>query len=123
MAHRLHDPMVNESASLAKKLDAIAWGVFFIWIGIAFLADVGWGVGLLGVGLIAVGTQMGRRYSGLPVERFGLAIGIVFTVWAVWELLRLHVHGGRMGGSLLPVLSIAVGVVLVVSAVARTPRE
>jgi len=28
----------------AAMIDAAGWGLFFIWVGIAFLADVGWGV-------------------------------------------------------------------------------
>ena len=40
---------------MARKLDAVGWGLFFIWVGIAFLADLGWGVGLVGVGVLGVG--------------------------------------------------------------------
>ena len=47
---------------LDRKLDAIGWGLFFIWIGIAVLADVGWGVGLIGVGLIILGGLVTREY-------------------------------------------------------------
>ncbi|MDH4264254.1 MAG: hypothetical protein OEW45_01330 [Deltaproteobacteria bacterium] len=56
---------MTKRGSLNKKLDAAAWGLFFIWTGIAFLADVGWGAGLLGVGIITLGAQVARRYSGL----------------------------------------------------------
>lgn len=45
-----------------RKLDAVGWGLFFIWIGIAVLADVGWGVGLIGVGLIILGGLVAREY-------------------------------------------------------------
>jgi hypothetical protein len=47
---------------LRRKLDEIGWGLFFIWIGIAFLADVGWGVGLIGVGTIILGGLVAREY-------------------------------------------------------------
>lgn len=47
---------------LNRKLDAVGWGLFFIWMGIAFLADVGWGVGFLGVGLIILGSLGAREY-------------------------------------------------------------
>ena len=45
-----------------RTLDAVGWGVFFIWIGVAFLADLGWGVGFIGVGLIILGALVARIY-------------------------------------------------------------
>lgn len=45
-----------------RKLDAVGWGLFFIWMGIAVLADVGLGVGFLGVGLIILGGVVAREY-------------------------------------------------------------
>ena len=47
---------------LNRTLDAIGWGVFFIWIGVAFLAHLGWGVGFIGVGLIILGGLVARIY-------------------------------------------------------------
>jgi hypothetical protein len=47
---------------LARRLDSLGWGLFFIWIGIAFLADVGWGVGFIGVGLIILGGLVAKEY-------------------------------------------------------------
>ena len=47
---------------MGRKLDAVGWGLFFIWIGIAVLAEVGWGVGFLGVGLIILGGVVAREY-------------------------------------------------------------
>jgi hypothetical protein len=51
---------------LDRKLDAVGWGLFFIWIGIAILADVGWGVGLIGVGTIILGSLVVREYLSGP---------------------------------------------------------
>jgi hypothetical protein len=45
-----------------RRLDAFGWGLFFIWIGVAFLADVGWGVGFLGIGVIILGSLAIREY-------------------------------------------------------------
>jgi hypothetical protein len=42
--------------------------MFFLWAGIALVAGLGWGVGLLGVGLITLGGQAVRRYLGLALE-------------------------------------------------------
>jgi hypothetical protein len=50
----------TQRKKLRRTLDAVGWGVFFIWIGIAVLADLGWGVGLIGFGLIIVGSLAAR---------------------------------------------------------------
>lgn len=123
MAEGQRDHTVENIRALVKKLDAVGWGLFFIWMGIAFLADVGWGVGLLGVGVIALGAQVARRYFGLPVERFWLMIGIVFAVWGAWELLHIQFGKPPIPGRPLPILLIVVGIVLVASALLRKPRH
>ncbi len=123
MSELAHDQPNENALPLVKKLDAVGWGLFFIWIGIAFLADVGWGVGLLGVGVIALGTQVARKYFSLPVEWFGLLIGIAFVLCGVWELLNIPLAQGIIPGSLLPMLLVALGIVLIVFALARKPRH
>ena len=45
-----------------RTLDAVGWGVIFIWVGVAVLADLGWGVGFIGVGLIILGALVAREY-------------------------------------------------------------
>lgn len=45
-----------------REIDAIRWGVFFIWIGVAVLADLGWGVGLIGIGLIILAGFAARTH-------------------------------------------------------------
>jgi hypothetical protein len=56
------EPKTTQKKKMDRKLDAVGWGLFFIWIGIAILADVGWGVGLIGVGTIILGTLVARGY-------------------------------------------------------------
>lgn len=121
MAESEHGQMVENTSALVKKLDAVGWGVFFIWIGAAFLADVTWGAGLLGVGVITLGTQAARKHFGLPVERFGLVIGILLVLWGAWELLNIRLGKAPIPGGLLPILFIVAGVVLLVSAFLRKP--
>lgn len=113
------DRAASGPSAVGEKLAAISWGLFLIWMGISVLADVGWGPGLLGIGVITIGTQMARKSLGLALERFWLVMGIVFGVWGVWELLGARFAGASAG--LLPILCIAVGTVLVTSALLRKP--
>ena len=52
----------TQKDKMDRKLDAVGWGLFFIWMGIAILADVGWGVGLIGIGMIILGSLVAREY-------------------------------------------------------------
>lgn len=97
-----------DEPSLEKTLQAIGWGLFFIWSGIALLSDVGWGVGLLGVGIVTLGGQMARSYFNLTVKRFWIAIGALFLLGGAWELLDVQV-------GLIPILLVLAGVVLLLS--------
>ncbi|HEY0848092.1 MAG TPA: hypothetical protein VGE12_22185 [Noviherbaspirillum sp.] len=108
---------------MLQKLDAVGWGVFLIWIGAAFLTDMRWGTGLIGVGVIVLAGQAARRYFQLPVEWFWLTFGIVFAVWGILESSRLELGEAFLPGGLLPVLSIIAGIALVVSALLRKPQQ
>jgi len=92
----------------ARKLDAIGWALFFIWVGIAWIANVGFGVGLLGVAAIILGMQAIRRLSGINVEFFWIVVGIGFGIGGLWEYLDVQTP-------LAPIVLIIAGVALLVS--------
>jgi len=97
---------------VAHKLDAIVWGLFFIWIGVALMAGIGWGLGLLGAGVITLFWQVTRTYFGLAVEPFWAVVALFFVLWGVWELLGLEF-------SLVPIMLIVASMVLLFSALRR----
>ncbi len=100
---------------LAKKVDVAGWGLFFVWVGIAFLASVGWGIGLLGVGIVTLGGQLARKSLALRVEGFSLVIGALFLLAGIWEMLG----PAAAPRALVPVLLIVAGALLLVSALKR----
>lgn len=87
------------------KFEAMGWALFFIWIGIAWLADVGLGVGLLGVAAITLGMQGVRRIYDVPVEGFWVLVGLGFAVAGFWQWFNVQLP-------LAPLVFIAVGVAL-----------
>lgn|SRR5574338_155109 len=95
--------------TISKKLDAAAWGLFFVWVGIALIANLPWGVALLGIAIMTLGAQVARRRLGLAVEPFWLFVGVLFALCGVWELLRVQF-------SLVPVVLIVAGIALLFSA-------
>ncbi len=116
MDERNHDQRSTIRHILNKKLDAAGWGLFFIWIGIALFAHVGWGTGLLGVGIIILGVQVTRKYLGLKLEGFWVWAGFFCVLGGVWDLLNVQF-------GLLPILCIGAGVVLLVSVLVGNPGD
>ena len=111
MTHVEQGPAAN-TLVVTQKLDAAAWGLFFVWVGVALIANVSWGLGLLGAGVITLGAQLGRKYFGLAVEPFWIVVGVLFVLGGVWELLGVRF-------SLVPVVLIVAGVALLLSATRR----
>jgi hypothetical protein len=116
MEERKHDQRLTNRHVLHKKLDAAGWGLFFVWIGIALIADVGWGMGLLGVGIITLGAQAARNYFGLKLEGFWVVTGFLFVLGGVWELFNVPLD-------LMPILCIVAGVALFVSVLVGKPGD
>lgn len=79
----------DEQHPLSQKLDAIGWALFFIWVGIAILADIGWGWGLLGVATIILGETAIRWNLDMNIEGFWIVIGLMFLVGGLWELFQV----------------------------------
>ncbi len=82
--------MDAEGEVFARRLDALSWGLFLVWIGVALLIHVGWGWGLLGVAAIILGEAVIRRLNALPAHAFWIAIGLMLLVCALWELLAIQ---------------------------------
>jgi hypothetical protein len=93
----------------AHRLDVFAWSFFFIWIGVALLSNLSWGIGLLGVGFIILGKQATRKHMALEFETLGVVCGALFVLGGIWELLSVRI-------SLVPVVCIAAGLALLLSA-------
>ena len=100
MVEQLQKEIRAERRAIDKKLEAIGWGVFFIWIGIVFLA---------GIGIITLGTQVARVAFGLRFEGFWLVVGSCFLLGGMWQLVQVQLP-------LLPILLILAGLALILAA-------
>ena len=96
------DPAKSE---MARRIDSMAWALFFIWIGLAVLADMPWGWFFVGVGIVIFGAELARRQAGLKLQAFWLTCGAVFLAGGVWTLLKLP-------WPLAPILLILLGLIL-----------
>jgi hypothetical protein len=80
----------KEREKLSRKLDAIGWSLLFIWIGIIMITGFETGVALLGIGLIVLGGQAGRKYCQLKVEKFWTILGLLFLGGGIWSIYDLN---------------------------------
>ena len=94
----------------ARKVDAIGLALFFIWVGVAWIADVGIAVGLLGVAVLILGTQALRRLLGIDLEFFWVVVGIGFGIGGLWQYFEVQTP-------LAPIILIAAGIALLVSVI------
>lgn len=94
---------------LPQKIDTVFWGFLFIWIGVALLAGLGWGIGLLGVGIILLAEQVASKYTTAKLEIFWVVVGAVFVIGGIADVVGIRI-------SLIPLTCIVAGVALLVSA-------
>jgi len=91
---------------LNRAINARTGGALLIWIGIALLGGVGWGVGLLGVGAVLLVEQVVRRRLAIEFERFWVGAGAVAAGLGVAIIVGLQ-------DALVPILLIIAGGALV----------
>lgn len=78
---------MNNSKSIDRNYEALAWGALFIWWGITELVpSLPDGTGAIGIGLILIGMNAARSLNGVTTSRFSIGIGILALVWGGLEL-------------------------------------
>lgn len=94
--------------AVARRLDAVGWALFLIWIGIVLLMGAKASLALLGIGIIIVGVQLARVLYQLSLEGFWFVVGLLFLVGGIWQMV-----GAKF--PLVPILLIVAGVALIVT--------
>jgi len=91
-------------AALNKRLETVAWGAFLVMLGgFMFVPDetVKGGWWSIGVGLIFLGLNAARYFSGLRMSGFTTFLGIISVIGGVLDLAGIE---GVNGAVLLIVL-------------------
>ena len=89
------------------RIDAVCWGLFFIWIGAIFLFKaIPHGVGSLGIGAIILGGAIARLIARVTVSTFWLIIGTIFVLAGVGGVYAIDLP-------MLPAALIICGVLLI----------
>ena len=93
----------------AKRITAIGWGAFFVWLGFVLMIDAGSGAILVGVGVISLCVQVARKYAGLESDGFWVAVAFLFVIVGVWELFQVQIP-------LMSILLIVIGAAFILTA-------
>ena len=81
---------VASKSEAVRRIDAVAWALFFIWVGSSILANISWGWFLVGIGAIVLGAQAAVvRIASEKVNGFWLICGAVFLAAGLWEIFGL----------------------------------
>jgi hypothetical protein len=103
-----HSEKTSYRSWRGKRLDAVGWAIFFIWIGTVFLVkSIPNGVGALGVGVIVLVGTLVRVLVGISVSLFWVIIGLVFLLAGVGGLLKVDLP-------LLPIALIVCGILMLI---------
>jgi hypothetical protein len=79
--------------TLNHRLEAIAWGAFFVWWGVTELfPSLPEGIGAVGIGLILLGLNSARLLNGISISGFTTTLGVVGLVLGGFELTRPLFH-------------------------------
>jgi hypothetical protein len=82
-------PVNQEKASLNKRLESMAWGLFLIMLGgFAFVPSdtIPGGVWSIGVGVIMLGLNLARYMNKIKMSGFTTFLGVVSVVGGLLEL-------------------------------------
>ena len=93
------------NSTFSRSIDTIGWASFFVWVGIALLANLSWTVALVGTATIILAVQAILFARGERLDVFMLALGVVVLIGAVTD-----VYGSIW--SLFPALLIVIGIAM-----------
>jgi hypothetical protein len=99
----------------SDRIDSIVWGLFFIWIGVAVILDLGWSTGLIGAGIILLGEQLVRSLIGVKTQSFWIIAGILLIASGIWTIYEVSI-------SLFPIALIIIGLVILISSFKKRNR-
>ena len=86
-------PVDPEKAALNKRMESAAWGLFLIMLGGSLLVGrevVPKGVWTIGVGLIMLGLNVARYFTGIKMSGFTVFLGIVAIIGGILELTGME---------------------------------
>ena len=105
---------MNDARALNRKYETMAWGAFFIWLGLtSFFRGLPEGVGGIGIGAILLGLNLARYLSKIPTSSLTIFLGAIALVFGLFDLART-LWRLQIDVPFFPLLLIVIGVVWLV---------
>ncbi len=113
---------MQDTNSLNRRFETIAWGAFFILLGITNLfRGLPEGAGVVGIGIIFLGLNLARYLSQIPTSGFTITLGVLALVLGSADLARSLLNL-QVELPLFPLLLIAIGFILLARAVMHSTK-
>jgi len=112
---------MSENSITNKVLDAIAWGVFIVLLGVGWITSTYYNMDTgiyiaLGVGVILIALNLARKTAKIAISKFSLFIG----------MLALALSGAGIVGfamPFIPTVIVIVGLFIVAEAIQKTTNR
>ena len=111
--------MLQDTQSLNRRYETVAWGVFFIFFGItSLIRGLPSGISALGIGVILLGLNLARYVSRIPTSGFTMTLGVIAVVMGAVDLAR-SILNPALELPVFPVLLIVIGVIWLIRGTLR----
>jgi hypothetical protein len=102
---------MDDARTLNRKYETVAWGAFFIWLGITNLSrGLPDGVGAVGIGVILLGLNLARYASKIPTSGLTICLGALALVLGAFDVARAVLRL-EIDLPFFPLLLIVIGIV------------
>ena len=103
---------MENTRKLNLDFEVIAWGAFLILWGVtAMFKSLPDGTGAIGIGLILIGLNVARLWTGQPTSAFTTTFGILALLLGGLELVRPYLHLA-FELPIFPILLLVLGVIV-----------
>lgn len=110
---------MDDTRMLNKRYATMAWGAFFILLGVTNLfRGLPAGAGALGIGIILLGLNAARYLSKIPASGFTVTLGVIALVFGTADVLR-DLLKLQIDVPFFPLLLIVIGVIWLIRGVTR----
>lgn len=111
---------MEETRSLNRRYETIAWGAFLILLGVtSLIPGLPAGFGTLGTGIILLGLNLARYLSHLPTSGFTMTLGIIALSLGAADIARAWINPA-LELPVFPILLIIIGVIWLVRGAMRS---
>ncbi len=114
---------MDDARILNRRYETIAWGTFFILLGLTNLIRVlPDGTGTLGIGIILLGLNFARYVSHIPTSTFTITLGVIALVLGIVDVARA-IFRLPFDLPFFPILLITLGVIWIARELMSTHRK